>query len=268
MSVKSFWPCMNWGSDYNPNGFGIKMGSHGYPAATNNDYINGGFPGEQPREINAYVNIPTNTDNGEAREVFELFLCPGDDVPTAYPASQWVVQVPQCVSNPGWYPSPTYLAVWYGAKFENWGSSYEYVALVNANNPMPGYPSHYNATGSVPFNVQTGTADMTVELAWSWPGLWGHRYDDVKDPAKQVVITDMSAAVNAQGHNLGYACDIGCWLFHGTPRDLLHNMGHVDGHVKVHSVPQWTSHSGQPDAPHFDNDQYKFWMPNYQYMIP
>jgi len=64
-----------------------------------------------------------------------------------------------------------------------------------------------------------------------------------------------------------------CWagliclpLFHGTPRDLSHNMGHVDGHVKTHNIPDfaWNVGNGRGSEV-FDNDQYKFGMPDYAY---
>jgi len=259
---KSFWACINWGGDYNLNRWGTTIGIHGYPDATRTEYINGGYPSATtlPRPLNAYANLPTNTNNGEQSEVFELFLCPGDDMPT-YPGG-WVTP---CIYSPVTQyplPSPGYLWQWYGAKFENWGSSYEYIACINAGNPFPGDATHRNATGSVP----SGPLGLSVNLEWASPGLWGWKYDDVKEPARQVVITDFAAGVFAQGHQSGNSCDISAWLFHGTPRDLMHNMGHVDGHVKTHSV-QFTGwgHSGLPDAAHFDNDQYRFWMPQYAY---
>ena len=259
---KSYWPCLNYGGDYPAiNGFGVRMGMHGYAEAPKRSYIMGwinwnlssnGNPEIHQTPMNAYTNIPTNASNGEGPEVFELFACPGDDIPIQ-PA--WIVPCP--------YPMPRdpgYLDAWYGAKFESWGTSYEYISgvVVGGNDPA------CTPTGSTP----PGSLGHTVSMPYLAPGLWGWKYDDVKEPARQVVITDFAAAAWAQGWHQGWACDVGAWLFHGSPRDLTHNMGHVDGHVAPHQVPlvlNTNECTGLRDSEQLDNDQYKMWMPDYAY---
>ena len=82
-------------------------------------------------------------------------------------------------------------------------------------------------------------------------------------------IADNAAAAwgqNYHGESVHYnGCDAAIWLFHGTPRDLSHNMSHVDGHVKTHSIPflPWGSSSGGPWMEVYDNDQYRLSMGPY-----
>ena len=229
---------------------------HGYPDPTNpvTGLYNGMGTLPLVRPVNAYCNIPTDVTSGEAREVFELYLCPGDDVPhTPFNTN------PVCAY--GWnipdYP---------GAKFERWGSSYDYMAAVPlAPTTAPGPPNYV-----LPRDLATGAQLIDTDISGpGHQGLWGFRYDDVKDPAKQVITTDHAAVAWGQcyhGESVHYnGCNNDVWLFHGTNRDNAHNMSHVDGHVKTHYIPTlaWGSSSGGPWMAPYYNDQYQFSMQPY-----
>ena len=251
---KSFWPCLNWGGDYGFNAMAVRIGVHGYPeSGVKEGYIfgwahwNGTVNGPampDSRPMNAWANIPTNRHNGEEKEVFELYLCPGDDLAIL---GEWIVPCP--------YPFPndtSYLQAWYGVKFETWGSSYDYISAI---------PTAASLGGP----IQPPGGDTTVDVTWTAPGLWGWKFDDVKEPARQVVTSDFNATAHAQHWAQGWACDISAWLFHGSTRDRTHVMSHVDGHVAAHQVPLTSPGDGSRYAEHYDNDQYKYWMPDYAY---
>jgi len=253
---KSYWPVIDWGGGYGGGsgaglyGRGARMLVHGYPNPTNptTGLHNGiGVPLERP--VNAYTNIPTDVTSGEAREVFELYMCPGDDeIHTSFEP----IPCPYGPNIPD-YP---------GAKFERWGSSYDYMAAVDcAPATLP------NGGVVTPRDQQTAAflddADVVGNV---YQGLWGFRYDDVKKPAQQVITTDHAASAWGQsyhGESVHYnGCNNAVWLFHGTARDRPHNMSHVDGHVKTHYVPYlpWGSSAGGPWSELYVNDQFLFSM--------
>jgi len=245
---KSYWPCIDFNliGLYDIYFFGDSHAIHGNPSPpgpTADMYVDmtarPAPPAGHDRPLNAYTNLPVNTSSGEQSEVFELFQCPGDDLPVT-PVS--VLAACAAASPPAAGTAP------YGSKWEAWGSSYYYVAATNHTTTATG-------AGCRPPET-TGSVDMP----WCTPGLWGWKYDDVKEPVRQVVVTDFPAAIMGQT----YGCTYSFWLFHGTPRDLSHNMGHVDGHVATHYVPE-NNISTDRDEPCLDNDQYRFWMPDYAY---
>ena len=263
---KSYWPCIDW-SEWGGCGpadtVGVGLGAkgahsqvHGYPYAGNMtaawEVTRGQGAPPQERVVNAYANIPTNTNSGAAREVFELYLCPGDDVAQTFEYPIPCPYLPVCPDYPG-------------ARFERRGTSYDYMAVVLAA------PNTISNGGLVaPRNQQTGQPAWDADVDGNcWQGLWGYRYDDVKDPARQVITTDCAGAAWGQNYH-GTAphyngCNNSPYLFHGTARDRQHNMSHVDGHVKMHTIPYlpWGTSSGGPWMEVYDNDQYLFSMPPY-----
>jgi hypothetical protein len=263
---KSFWPCIDFdGKAYQGNAMKPRFGVHGFPGLDGNGdpkptwkegYIfgwahwNGTInqtPQPDSRPMNAWANIPTNRHNGEEKEVFELYLCPGDDVAIL---NEWTVPC----SYPFASDNPPYLNAWYGSKFETWGSSYDYLACI---------PTAASLGGPI---IPPGTQDKPeVWITWSAPGLWGWKFDDVKEPSRQVITSDFIATAHAQHWAEGWACDIASWLFHGSVRDRTHVMSHVDGHVAAHQIPLTSPGDGTRYAEHYDNDQYKMWMPDYAY---
>ena len=188
--------------------------------------------------------------------MFELYMCPGDDVVSMdVAAGKYAI--------PCGYTSASYP----GARWENYGTSYDYLATVFCGpSSLPNDPVGLVA----PVDQQTGLPCYDADVEGNcWQGLWGFRYDDVKDPARQVITSDYASAAwgqNYHGDSVHYnGCDYAAWLFHGTSRDRPHNMSHVDGHVKTHTIPflPWGSSSGGPWMAPYSNDQYQFSMQPY-----
>jgi len=260
---KSFWACLDWGGVATPRDFyGMRAQRHapqGDPSAGDIGWLfTPGVPVDRP--VNAYLNLPTSVAAGAAPEVFEVCTCPGDDLVSTVE--------PSLPCAPGWYNPPHWDM--YGPMFERTGSSYDYVAVVMLLAAGMGDPNIRppGTSGSVDLAVMIG-AD-----SYGGPGLWGWKYDDVKDPARQVVVTDCgtTAWYASGGAPYGGAltgvwggCDTASILFHGTARDRLHNMGHVDGHVDVHSIPLVPVAGPDYDHAHYDNDEYRLSMGPYQY---
>ncbi len=59
-------------------------------------------------------------------------------------------------------------------------------------------------------------------------GLFNHKYSDVKQPARQVVVTG-----NADWY-FGTSCNRGWYSYHDE-KEPFYNMGFVDGHVSYHN---------------------------------
>lgn len=272
---KRWWFCSNWGLTNDPEGpkmqnYVVFMGAHGVPdiskwwgfsqtvpfSRDGSFRIYGMYAGsraaaESPYEkptkvVNAYANLPTTNENN-SKEVFELFKCAGDDKKTL----TW-----PCVYSTYGSIHPSFSS-WYGTKFDHWGSSYSYMAGVG------GYSGARD-----PYLAVAGHGELDVP--YMGQGLWGKKVDDVKLPSLQVIVSDFHAAAWAQGAISGYGTDLANWLFHGhteggwarSSGSRIHNMGHVDGHVKAHDIPDgrgdnWGNY--QYGTNNF-NDQYRLFL--------
>ena len=205
------------------------------------------------RPVNAYTNLPTNAAAGAEPAVFELFLCPADDL----------IQRQQCMALPNDGLGPS--AATYGPFFERLGSSYDYSANITM------YSNEFAVTAGDPNRTPPGTTGSVDLDTYCGTGLWGWKYDDVDWPARQVVMADHPQMINS----MAWGGTAGTWgsrdemwiLFHGSVNNLQHNMGMVDGHVQLCIVPNITISAGNIhyDAELFDNDQYRITMGPFQY---
>ena len=248
---KSWWFASTWGTGTNVSSYRAFMANGGLPepgfsGATPPTTADGGTYPNPTKPINPYANLPA-TQSGNSREVFELFECPGDTKKTL----TW-----PCVYSTYGSIHPSF-AAWYGTKFNHWGSSYAYIAGVGgwagANDPYLAVPGH-----------------PELDIPYLGKGLWGSKVDDVKLPSLQVIVSDFHGAAWAQGAINGWGTDMANWLFHGhteggwarSAGSRLHNMGHVDGHVKTHDVPDGRSDNwGDPKYGTMSfNDEYRFYL--------
>jgi prepilin-type N-terminal cleavage/methylation domain-containing protein len=196
--------------------------------------------------VNAYANLPT-TNEGNSKEVFELFKCPGDDKATL----TW-----PCIYSTYGSLHPSFTA-WYGTKFDHWGSSYQYV----------GGNGGYKAARD-PWLSVAGHPEL--DIPYSSQGLWGKKIDDVKLPSLQVITEDFNGAAWGQAAVNGWGTDAANWMFHGhteggwarSSGTRIHNMGHVDGHVKAHDVPDGRQANWGKDqyGTMYFNDEYRVFL--------
>ena len=101
-------------------------------------------------------------------------------------------------------------------------------------------------------------------------GPWGSKVDDVELPGLQMPESDFHGAAWGQGAINGWGTDIAKWLAEGhteggwarSSGSRLHNMGHVDGHVKTHDIPDGRSSNwGDPKyGTILFNDEYRFYL--------
>ena len=259
---KSHWACLDYGLPWDLSGgsrnvvraHGDRLLAQGNPNPDDPGFLLDAqaSPAVFDRPVNAYLNLPTSPTANAAPEVFELCQCPADDVASRpYPVLSPTDGLAAGSATTGPY-------------FERGGSSYDYLAAIHV--PASGDDRvHKRPPGMIP----VGHVSVVDIHNHEEPGLWGFKYDDVKDPSRQVVAADHLQVVWAMGY--GDYWSPGTWsgelsyvLFHGTDRDLLHNMGHVDGHVKTHSVvfdgtvPPIYTVLGDHEI--YDNDDYKLSM--------
>jgi prepilin-type N-terminal cleavage/methylation domain-containing protein len=215
------------------------------PPTIGGGYIFDGY--EEPTKfVNPYANLPATMGNND-REMFELFECPGDTKQTL----TW-----PCIYSTYGSIHPSFVN-WYGTKFNHWGSSYSYISgTAGWAAPLTPYTSVPNAP--------------ELDMPYSGQGLWGAKVSDVDLPSLQVVISDFHGAAWGQGAVMGWGTDIANWLFHGhteggwarSSGSRLHNMGHVDGHVKTHDIPDTREAGwGNPTYGEFSfNGEYRFYL--------
>ena len=222
-------------------------GSHTVYGMYANDRVAPYSQYEKPtKPVNAYANLPTTNENN-SKEVFELFKCAGDDKKTL----TW-----PCIYSTYGSIHPSFSS-WYGTKFDHWGSSYAYMA------GTAGW-----AGPSDPYVSVAGHGEL--DLPYMGQGLWGKKVDDVKLPSLQVIVSDFHGAAWGQGAVQGWGTDIANWMFHGhteggwarSSGSRIHNMGHVDGHVKAHDVPDGRSSNwgNVQYGTNFFNDQYRIFL--------
>ena len=229
-----FWPTSDYG--YSGDGFWDRY----YVLVYANDYafgdpnVNGGPP---KNIVNPYVNLPTNTGVA-GTEAFTLFKCPGD-TGTSHDHA-WN---PACHDNyPIWpelstirdYEWPTSTGTPTDAK----GHSYSWNAVVHVI--YAGTLTYYDGYADAGGNTTQGLHHMKM--------------NDVKKPARQVVVMDLngySASVSGDPNVYTGWCDAD-WFghHHGEPKEHIKNIAFVDGHVKLIAM--------DPYPEHYESSQYWF----------
>ena len=172
-----------------------------------------GFP-ESWLVINPYVNLPTTASSG-GPEIWELFLCPGDEGPI-----QDNYIDPTCVGP----------AVPPGRFFDHTsGSSYQY----NANVTGGWYGYRYIDHGGLVPTAYAPGSDYSVIYMHANAGHFNRKYSDVKQPSREVLVSGPTEYY--MNMSFGWCRQAGWNLFH-DPKEPFFNMGFVDGHVGYHNL--------------------------------
>jgi len=228
---KHYWPIATWAPYIDPSrqdllgAFGRNT-THGDPRV---EAWTGWFtPGLAPeRMVNAYANLPTSSAANAEPAVFELFLCPGDSG-----ARQSLPDYYNCPWPPAAYSLNN-------REFDRVGTSYYYAAawaMLSGGFQIP----------------DRNHPELDVTLYWG-PGLWGYKIDDVKQPAKQVLLADSWEFLRGLSYN-GW-CDHAYRGMYHFPRDPVLNIFFVDGHTKFTYIEPVTGIGV------YDGDNYTWYMP-------
>ena len=212
-SMTGWWPALahDGGGGTMQGSGGPCVGRYNMGNPTGTAVTNEGWIEDQLR-INPYVNLPTLASAGGS-EVWELFLCPGDDG-----AVQDNHLDPTCIEAPAYG----------GMRIYDWLTSYHYNAGPFTNTAGRTWtcigtdvedPAHQGVLHSI--NYMNNSA-----------GHWNRKYADVANPAREVLVTGHNEMFWSQ--SLG-GCDRGWIRFHDSKEPFV-NMGFVDGHVDYHNM--------------------------------
>ncbi len=213
-----------WNPANHAGGGGTMQGSGGFPVSI---YYMGNPTGTGPQAegwiedhllINPYVNLPT-VDTAGGSEVWELFLCPGDNG-----AVQDNHIDPTCVDAPAFG----------GGRVYDWMTSYLYHGGINTNTAG----RQWTCIGTDVEEASHAGIVHSINYMNRTAGHWNRKYADVAYPAREVLV----GGYNGMYWNISYAgggCDRGWIRFHDKNEPFV-NMGFVDGHVDYYNIAATT----------------------------
>ena len=165
---------------------------------------------ESRLHMNPYVNLPKESVHGGS-EVWELFLCPGDQGPVV---TDW--SDPTCATPFN-----------FGRRYDGTWTSTSY--QLNTNSLCYGGYVYIDNSGCVLGGAAGDAYPINMPAS---SGLFNRKVDDVKQPAREVATSDSSTEY-FQAAVYGW-CEQGFYAFH-EKREPYVNMGFVDGHVAYHN---------------------------------